>query len=75
MTQKKPERTLELHVDIDAPIEAAWKAITEGPGIANWFAPVAEVSAPGKGEGRDMARVRAWLAPGGRRMWATITTG
>ena len=39
MTQKKPERTLEMHVDIDAPIEAAWKAITEGPGIANWFAP------------------------------------
>src|SRR5262245_65733138 len=49
MTEKKPERTLELHVDIDAPIEAVWKAITEGPGIANWFAPVAEVSAPGEG--------------------------
>lgn len=49
MTEKKPERTLELHVDIDAPIEAAWKAITEGPGIANWFAPVAEVSAEGEG--------------------------
>jgi uncharacterized protein YndB with AHSA1/START domain len=49
MTQEKPERTLEMHVDIDAPIEAAWKAITEGPGIANWFAPVAEVSAPGAG--------------------------
>jgi uncharacterized protein YndB with AHSA1/START domain len=49
MTEKKPERTLELHVDIDAPIEAAWKAITEGPGIANWFAPIAEVSAPGAG--------------------------
>ena len=49
MTDKKPERTLELHVDTDAPIEAAWRAITEGPGIANWFAPIAEVSAPGKG--------------------------
>jgi uncharacterized protein YndB with AHSA1/START domain len=49
MTEKKPERTLELQVDIDAPIEAAWKAITEGPGIANWFAPIAEVSAPGAG--------------------------
>ncbi len=49
MTEKKPERTLELHVDIDAPIEAAWKAITEGPGIANWFAPIAEVSATGVG--------------------------
>ena len=49
MTQKKPERTLEMRVDIDAPIEAVWRAITEGPGIANWFAPVAEVSAPGAG--------------------------
>lgn len=49
MTEKKPERTLELHVDIDAPIEAAWKAVTEGPGIANWFAPIAEVSAQGVG--------------------------
>ena len=49
MTEEKPVRTLELHVDIDAPIEAAWKAVTEGPGLANWFAPIAEVSAPGEG--------------------------
>jgi uncharacterized protein YndB with AHSA1/START domain len=49
MTEKKPERVQELHVDIDAPIEAAWKAVTEGPGIANWFAPIASVSAPGEG--------------------------
>lgn len=49
MTDKKPERTLELHVDIDAPLEAAWKAISEGNGIANWFAPIAEVSGEGVG--------------------------
>ncbi len=49
MTDRKPERTLELHVDIDAPLEAAWKAITEGKGIANWFAPIAEVSGEGVG--------------------------
>jgi uncharacterized protein YndB with AHSA1/START domain len=49
MTDRKPERTLELQVDIDAPLEAAWKAITEGPGLANWFAPIGEVSAPGAG--------------------------
>ena len=49
MTDKKPERTLELHVDIDGPIEEAWKAVTEGPGIANWFAPIAEVSGEGPG--------------------------
>lgn len=50
MSEKKPVRTLELHVDIDAPLEAAWKAVTEGPGLANWFAPVGEVSGPGLGE-------------------------
>lgn len=49
MTEKKPERTLELQVGIDAPLEAAWKAVTEGPGLANWFAPIAEVSAEGEG--------------------------
>jgi uncharacterized protein YndB with AHSA1/START domain len=49
MTERKPERTQELHVDIDAPIEAAWEAITTGPGLANWFAPMGEVSAPGLG--------------------------
>jgi uncharacterized protein YndB with AHSA1/START domain len=46
---KKPEKTLDLQVEIDAPIEAAWKALTEGPGLANWFAPIAEVSGPGLG--------------------------
>jgi uncharacterized protein YndB with AHSA1/START domain len=49
MSDKKPVRTLELQVDIDAPLEAAWKAVTEASGLANWFAPIAEVSAPGLG--------------------------
>jgi hypothetical protein len=46
---RKPVRTQELQVDVDAPLEAAWKAITEGPGLANWFAPIGEVSGPGAG--------------------------
>ena len=48
MTQKKPERTLELHVDIAAPIEAAWKAITEGPGIATGSLPSRRCRRPAK---------------------------
>jgi len=48
-TQRKPARTLELSIDIDAPLEQAWKAITEGPGLANWLAPIGEVSGPGVG--------------------------
>lgn len=49
MSDKKPVRTLELQVDVDAPLEAAWEAVTTGPGLANWFAPISEVSAPGVG--------------------------
>lgn len=47
--EKKPVRTLELQVDVDAPLDAAWKAITEGEGLANWFAPISKVSGPGLG--------------------------
>lgn len=43
----KSKRTLELHVDVDATIEAAWKALTEAEGLANWFSPIAKVSGPG----------------------------
>lgn len=43
----KPKATLEMQVDVDAPIAAAWKAVTEAEGLANWFGPIAKVSAPG----------------------------
>lgn len=49
MSEKKPVRTLELHVDVDAPVEEAWRALTTAPGLANWFAPIAKVSGPGLG--------------------------
>jgi uncharacterized protein YndB with AHSA1/START domain len=49
MTERKPEKSIELSVDIDAPLEAAWEAVTTGQGIANWFAPIAQVSGPGEG--------------------------
>jgi uncharacterized protein YndB with AHSA1/START domain len=56
MTAKeKPARTQELFVDIDAPLGEAWKALTTGPGLANWFAPIGEVSAPGAGAEVKMA--------------------
>jgi len=75
--ETKAKHTLELHVDVDAPIEAAWKALTEAEGIANWFSPIAKVSAPGlNGEvtaawSDEMAfttRVDAW-EPNRRVRW------
>ena len=47
--ETKPARVLELSVDIDAPLEEVWKAITEAQGIKNWFAPIASVTKPGVG--------------------------
>ncbi len=73
----KAEHTLELHVDVDAPIELAWKALTEAEGIANWFAPIARVSGTGLNSevtiawSEDMAstaRVDAW-EPNRRVRW------
>ena len=73
----KSERTLEMHVDVDAPIEAAWKALTEAEGLANWFAPIAKVSGPGLNsevtvawseEMASTARVDAW-EPNRRVRW------
>jgi uncharacterized protein YndB with AHSA1/START domain len=65
----KSGRTLKMDVDVNAPIEAVWKALTEAEGIANWFAPIAKVSKPGLGgevtvawsdEMASTARVDAW---------------
>ena len=73
----KSAHSLELHVDVDARIEAAWKALTEAEGLANWFSPIAKVSAPGlNGEvtaawSEEMAfttRVDAW-DPGRHVRW------
>jgi uncharacterized protein YndB with AHSA1/START domain len=47
--ESKPARVLELTVDIDAPLETVWKAISEAHGLKNWFAPIASVSKPGVG--------------------------
>ena len=42
------ERSLALHVDLSVAIAAAWKALTEADGLANWFSPMAKVSNPGR---------------------------
>lgn len=47
--ETKPVRTLELSVDIDAPLEAVWKALTEGDQLQNWFPVSASVTRPGPG--------------------------
>jgi uncharacterized protein YndB with AHSA1/START domain len=46
---RKPTRKLELTVDVDAPPEKVWKALTEGEHLSRWFPPQATVSRPGAG--------------------------
>lgn len=42
------ERTIETQVEIDAPVEAVWKALTDAQELTNWFPPEARVK-PGVG--------------------------
>ena len=52
MTDEVPNtsgtRDIELAVEIAAPIDAVWRAITDGEAVANWFAPIASAQ-PGEG--------------------------
>ena len=48
MTITETTRAHETRVEIDAPIEEVWKALTDAPSIARWFAPKMTVE-PGPG--------------------------
>jgi uncharacterized protein YndB with AHSA1/START domain len=45
-----PERQYETRIELSAPRNAVWKALTEGAEIERWFAPTARVVAPRAGE-------------------------
>ncbi len=49
MTDNQPTtRRIETQIDIHAPVDAVWKALTDAEELCNWFPPFAEVK-PGKG--------------------------
>jgi uncharacterized protein YndB with AHSA1/START domain len=48
MSDEKPTRAIERTVEIDAPLEAVWKALSEGEELAKWFPLEARVT-PGVG--------------------------
>lgn len=45
---KRPARTLDLTIDIEATLDEVWRALATSEGIARWFAPYATVT-PGEG--------------------------
>ena len=49
MTDKQPtERRIKTSVELDAPVDAVWAALTDAQELSNWFPPFAEVK-PGVG--------------------------
>ena len=56
-TKRETRYPIEVSVEIDAPVEAVWKALTEAEELANWFPLEARVT-PGKGGS-------IWLSWGG----------
>lgn len=59
-------RNIEATVEIAAPAEAVWRAITDGDAVANWFAPVASGEA---GEGGHLT-----VSWGGGSEWTSRIT-
>lgn len=48
MTDQKRDRTFDLSLEIGAPVDAVWKALTDAAELSNWFPLDARVK-PGKG--------------------------
>ncbi len=64
-SDEKPTRAIERTVEIDAPVEAVWKALSEGEELAKWFSLDARVT-PGVGG-------EVWLSWPGMEGAAPIT--
>ncbi len=60
-------RDIEVSVEIAAPVEAVWRAITEGDQVANWFAPIASAN-PGEGGHLTVS----WEAGAEWTSWITV---
>ena len=48
MTEQKRDRAFDLSLEIDAPVDAVWKALTDAAELSNWFPLDARVK-PGEG--------------------------
>ncbi len=73
------ERTVEKVLELDAPVERVWRAITDPAELANWFGDEAEVDLrPGgnafmiwKGHGRYSMRIEE-VDPPRRLVWSWV---
>jgi uncharacterized protein YndB with AHSA1/START domain len=62
--QSTAERRIETQMDIDAPVEAVWKALTDAEELTNWFPLRAEVKPGVGGHIRSVwSEKQDWTAP------------
>ena len=65
MTEQKPtQRTIETSIELNAPVDAVWKALTDAEELSNWFPPYAEVKPGLGGHVRSVwSEKQDWTAP------------
>jgi len=68
MTERKPARRVEIAVEIDAPLEAVWKALTESEELTRWFPFEARVT-PGAGGSVWMSWGEPWIGEAKIDLW------
>lgn len=65
---KKPARTVEFSVEVNAPVEAVWKALSDGDELARWFPLEARVT-PGVGGSVWMSWGEPWVGEAKIEVW------
>jgi uncharacterized protein YndB with AHSA1/START domain len=68
MKETKPARRVEIAVEIDAPLAAVWKALTEAAELTRWFPLEARVTA-GAGGSVWMSWGEPWVGEGKIEVW------
>ncbi|MGH9804259.1 MAG: SRPBCC family protein, partial [Candidatus Acidiferrales bacterium] len=66
--ERKPARRVEASIEIDAPLDAVWKALTDGEELARWF-PLAARVTPGPGGSIWMSWGSPWEGEAKIEIW------
>lgn len=68
MSERKPARTVDISVEIEAPLEAVWKALSEAEELTRWFPLEARVT-PGAGGSVWMSWGPPWEGEAKIEVW------
>lgn len=68
MSDEKKTRAVEAHVEVEAPVDAVWRALSEAEELMRWFPPEARV-VPGQGGSIRMAWGGNWAGESRIEIW------